>query len=453
MIIAGGLLALPDEHEPVRADLHVRDGRIVRVEHASRASAGRDDDDEVVDARGCLVLPGAIDPHVHFDDPGYTDREDFAHGTSAAASGGVTTVVDMPSTSVPPVTSRANLRAKLAQIEGKAVVDYGLYGGVSAQVLDDDPQARIAELAPDVLGFKTYFVSGMDTFARVDHRRFLDVLRLTAAARRPTLLHAEDFDFVTSATAAARSLPDSPYAWYASRPEEAETLAVLAACELAERAGGDLHVVHVSTGRAAAAIAATPGVTGETAPHYLAFSLGDFERLGSPLKVAPPVKPMPNAQLLWQALGDGSLSFVASDHAPAPTEQKRTGSIWTDYAGIPGSGTLLPYLYSEGYRGGRLRLGELTALTARNAARRYGIDDRKGAIAPGMDADCVLIREDAEWTVRGEAFLSKGHVTPFEGMRLRGRVEKTLVRGAVVFDAERGIVVAGGYGRLVRRAS
>ena len=451
MIIAGGLLALPDEHEPVPADLRVRDGRFVRIERRDGRSALQEDGDGVIDARGCLVLPGAIDPHVHFDDPGYTDREDFAHGTAAAASGGVTTVVDMPSTSVPPVTSGENLCTKLAAIEGKAVIDYGLYGGVSAQVLDDDPVARIAELAPDVLGFKTYFVSGMETFARVDHRRFLDVLRMTADAGRPTLLHAEEFDFVTSATAAARALADSPRAWYESRPEEAETLAVLAACELAERAGGDLHVVHVSTGRAAAVIAATPGVTGETAPHYLAFSLEDFERLGSPLKVAPPVKPQPNAELLWQALGDGSLSFVASDHAPAPTEQKRTGSIWSDYAGIPGSGTLLPYLYSEGYRAGRLRLGELTALASRNAARRYGIDDRKGGLAPGMDADCVLIREDADWTVRGEAFLSKGHVTPFEGMRLRGRVEKTLVRGTVVYDREEGIVVDGGYGRLVRR--
>ena len=452
MIIAGGLLALPDEHEPARADLHVRDGRIVRVEHASRPAVHREDGEEVVDARGCLVLPGAIDPHVHFDDPGYTEREDFAHGSAAAASGGVTTVIDMPCTSLPPVTSRANLLAKLEAIEDKAVIDYGLYGGVSAQVLDDDPEARIAELAPDVLGFKSYFVSGMDTFARVDHRRFLDVLRMTAALGRPTLLHAEDFDFVTAATAAARSLPDGPHAWYESRPEEAETLAVLAACELAERAGGDLHVVHVSTGRAAAVIAATPGVTGETAPHYLAFSLDDFERLGSPLKVAPSVKPKPNAELLWQALGDGSLSFVASDHAPAPTEQKRTGSIWTDYAGVPGSGTIFPYFYSEGYHSGRLRLGELTALTARNAARRYGIADRKGALAPGMDADCVIVREDDDWTVRGEAFLSKGHVTPFEGMRLHGRVEKTLVRGTVVYDAARGILVDGGYGRLVRRS-
>lgn len=452
MIIAGGLLALPDEHEPVRADLHVGGGRIVRVERTSGTSARRDDAEEVVDARGCLVLPGAIDPHVHFDDPGYTEREDFAHGSAAAASGGVTTVIDMPSTSVPPITSRAHLLMKLAAIEGEAVIDYGLFGGVSAQVLDDDPEARIAELAPDVLGFKSYFVSGMETFARVDHRRFLDVLRMTAAVDRPTLLHAEEFDFVTGATAAARSLPDGPRAWYESRPEEAEVLAVLAACELAERAGGDLHVVHVSTGRAAAVIAATPGVTGETAPHYLAFSLDDFERLGSALKVAPPVKPQPNAELLWQALGDGSLSFVASDHAPAPTAQKRTGSIWTDYAGIPGSGTLLPYLYSEGYRSRRLRLGELTALTARNAARRYGIDDRKGALTPGLDADCVIVREDADWTVRGEAFLSKGRVTPFEGMSLRGRVEKTLVRGTVVFDNRHGIMVDGGYGHLVRRA-
>ena len=313
-----------------------------------------------------------------------------------------------------------------------------------------EAEARVEELAPDVLGFKCYFVSGMESFARVDHRQFLDVLRMTAGVHRPTLLHAEDFDYVTSATAVARRLEDRPRAYYESRPEAAEVLAVLAATELAQIAGGDLHIVHVSTGRAARIIAAAEGVTGETGPHYLAFTLSDFERIGSPLKVTPPVKSEPNRDELWQALRDGSLSFIASDHAPSPDDQKRTGSIWTDYAGIPGCGTLLPYAYSEGYLAGKIRLDELIALTASGAARRYRIDDRKGSLEPGKDADCVLLREEP-WTVRGSDFLSRGHITPFEGMKLRGRVEKTIVRGRVVFERDRGITIEKGYGKLLRR--
>ncbi len=411
-----------------------------------------DRDEEVVDARGLLVLPGAIDPHVHFDEPGYTDREDFLHGTSAAASGGVTTVIDMPCTSVPPVTSADNLNAKLAVVSKRAVIDYGLYGGVSGQLLDQDAREAIESLAPHVLGFKCYFISGMETFARVDHRQFEEVLRIARSVDRPVLLHAEDYDYVSRATAIAQRAGNGPTEYHDSRPAEAEVLAVLAAARLARETGADLHIVHVSTGRAAQIIGETPGVTGETGPHYLAFSLSDFISMGSPLKVTPPVKPEPNREQLWRALVDGSLSFVASDHAPAPAKQKHTGSIWTDYAGIPGSGTLLPYLFSEGYRAGRLTLQQLLSLTAGNAARRYGIDHRKGALAVGRDGDCVLIDPTAEWTVRGDDFLSKGKITPFEGMTLQGRISRTVMRGTVVYDRECGIRVKPGHGQQLRRA-
>ena len=455
MIVAGGLLALPGERDPVRADLRVVDGVIAAVDRSDGGTPRLSPTvhEKIVDASGMIVLPGAVDPHVHFNDPGFTDREDFAHGTAAAASGGVTTVVDMPCTSIPPVTDGESLRTKLAAIAPQAVVDYGLYGGISGEVLSDDPERRVAELAPDVLGFKCYFVSGMETFARVDHRGFETALALARDARRPLLLHAEDCDYVTAATASARLLPDGPRAYYSSRPEAAEVLAVLAACELARTVGGDLHIVHVSTGRAAEIIAATDGVTGETGPHYLAFTLADFESAGAPLKVTPPVKQAPNREALWRALAEGALGFVASDHAPAPRAQKQTGSIWTDYAGIPGLPTQLPWLFSEGYLAGRIDLATLTAITAGNAAKRYGLADRKGALAVGRDADCVLVDPNATWTVRGDEFLSRGHVTPFEGMRLRGRVDRTIVRGRVVYDRRHGITVEGGYGQHQRRSA
>jgi allantoinase len=456
MIIHNGQVALPGADRFQRLDIRVQEGKIVEL-GASAETGLRAGDEPTIDAAGLLVLPGGIDAHVHFDDPGYTEREDFYHGSCAAASGGITTVVDMPCTSVPPVTSMAHLREKLAAVEGKAAIDFGLYGGVSAQSFAESLERHLAELAPHVLGFKAYFISGMEAFGRLDHYRFHRLLRRAAGLGRPVLLHAEDYDYVTAATEAARREGDRPRHYVRSRPEMAEILAVQAAVRLAEDAGADLHIVHVGTAEAAEIVAASAGrVTCETAPHYLAFDLDDFERIGAPLKVTPPVKGArdgaraPNRERLWALLSGGQIDWVASDHAPCPAEEKASGSIWTAYSGLPGTGTLLPYLYAEGYQRGRLSLRRLLEVSAESAARRYGIDDRKGFIAVGHDADFAFIDPGGEWTVRGAAFYSKGKVTPFEGMTLPGRVVRTIVRGTTVYDAERGIVAPAGYGAWLR---
>ncbi|MFW5786423.1 MAG: dihydroorotase [bacterium] len=468
MIIRNGNLALPGADRPVKADLRIVDGVITAIGRdlgaaaggaAAAGAAGRPDAaggrgaaEEVIDAEGLLVLPGGIDPHVHFDEPGYTDREDFYHGSSAAASGGITTVIDMPCTSIPPVTNLANLKEKDGVVGTRAVIDYGFYGGVSGTTFGEEPgyAAAMAELAPEVLGFKCYLNASMESFPRVSHWQLLRVLEAARDVGRPVLLHAEDADFIRHATEAARMAGDSPYHYYLSRPEIAEVLAVRTAVSLAELARARLHIVHVAAGEAARIVGESEYVTGETAPHYLAFDVDDFERIGSAMKVAPSVKTAVTREALRRAIEDGTLSFVASDHAPAPSEQKHTGSVWTDYSGIPGSGTLLPYMFSEGYSKGRISLSRLVEVTSRNAARRYGLDDRKGALAPGQDGDVVLMDPDDTWTVRGADFLSKGKITPFEGMTFQGRVVKTIVRGSVVYDAERGITVKPGYGRRLR---
>jgi allantoinase len=355
----------------------------------------------------------------------------------------------MPCTSIPPVTSVARLKRKLSAIGDKAVADYGLFGGVSAQSFAQAVTHDMEALAPHVLGFKTYMISGMESFGRLDHYQLARVLEAARQVGRPVLVHAEDYDYVRSATGDAMRHGAQPEAYARSRPEIAEVLAVLAAVHLAEEAGAELHVVHVSTG-AAAEVLAAHGATGETAPHYLAFDLADFRRMGAPLKVTPPVKPAPNREQLWDHLARGKLAFVASDHAPCPAADKATGSIWTDYSGIPGTGTLLPYMLSEGYLKGRIGLARFLEVISGAAARRYGLADRKGAIHVGRDADLVLIDPAVTWTVRGATSLSKGKVTPFEGKELRGRVIRTLVRGRVVYDAERGVVAPGGYGQLLR---
>lgn len=445
MIIKNGKVALPGRDDFIECDILIAGEKIESVgpDLFSPEKTG------VIDALGCYVLPGGIDPHVHFDDPGYTEREDFYHGSAAAASGGITTVLDMPDTTVPPVVCAENLERKLSVVEKKSVIDFGLYGGVSGQAFEKGFPEWMEELADSVLGYKTYFVSGMEEFARLDHYRFRLVLEKASELGVPVLLHAEDFEYVHVATKKERLQGNGPVQYYRSRPETAEILAVLAADELARETGARVHIVHIGSADAAE-ILKRGRLSGETGPHYLQFGLEDFTRIGAPLKCTPPVKGPGNSERLWRLLRDGVIRFVASDHAPCPTHEKNTGSIWTDYAGMPGSGTLLPFMFSEGYMKGRIGLRRLLEVTSGNAAGFYGLSG-KGSIEAGRDGDLVIIDPEKDWTVRGESFLSKGKITPFEGMTFRGRVKYTLVRGRVVYEDGKGICVEPGYGKYIKR--
>ena len=455
MIIKNCLAALPGESGLRKKDIRVASGKIAEISESINPGS-----EEIFDAEGYEVFPGAIDPHVHFDEPGFTHREDFLHGSMAAARGGVTTVIDMPCTSLPPVTTKAALLNKLAHIEKHSVVDFGLYGGVSgpidaadsgatgratakaASVAKDGEEAFLADmeaLAPYVLGFKCYFISGMETFTAVDHFRFRKALVRAAELGRPLLLHAEDPSFVYPATEYWKreaELAGREASWddYAnSRAEPAELSAVAAACALATGYAETLHIVHVGTAEAAD-IAFKAGASAETCPHYLAFSRDDFATHGSALKTAPPVKARGQTDKLWRLLARGEISFAASDHAPAPQEEKRTPSIWTDYGGIPGTGTLFPYLYSEGYRPGRVGLQRFLELTSGNAAKRFGLSGGKGSIQVGKDADFVFVNPARNYKIQGDKLLSKGTITPFEGKTFEGFVEATMVRGTLVWD-------------------
>jgi len=441
MIVANGLVALPGEGTYRRASIRVRGELVAEIGSSLVPEPG----EESIDAAGLVVLPGAVDPHVHFDEPGFTHREDFLHGTAEAAKGGVTTVIDMPCTSMPPVTTVAALESKLGAIRGKALVDYALYGGVSGREVEaslgsGDAPGAMAELAGRVVGFKCYFISGMESFTRVTHDDFARVVAEGERLGRPILLHAEDLDYVTAATArlkAARGAARPEWSDYCdSRPEAAELVAVASALQLARGREASLHVVHVGTAAAARLVAAA-GASCETCAHYLAFGREDFDALGAALKTAPVVKSRAERELLWGLLASGSIGFVASDHAPAPASEKETGNVWTAYGGIPGTGTMLVYLYSEGLAAGRLSLPRFLDAIGGAASRRYGLASRKGSIEAGKDADLVLLDPEGRTRIEGERLLSKGRITPFEGMELSGRIAATYLRGRLVYDAAR----------------
>jgi allantoinase len=458
MIVKNALLALPGEEDFRRGSLRVREERIVEIGEGLAAAPG----EEEVDASGLLAFPGAIDPHVHFDEPGFTSREDFLHGSSEAARGGVTTVIDMPCTSLPPVIDHAALENKLAHISKGALVDFALYGGVSGHAVarslgaDEAGPGAMEELAPLVVGFKCYFISGMETFTRVTHEDFERVVAEGERLGRPILLHAEDLDYVTAATARIKAALGSARPEWSdycgSRPEAAELAAVASALALARGREKWLHVVHVGTA-AAAELVDRAGASCETCAHYLAFGREDFGPeglgLGAALKTAPVVKGRAERERLWDLLAEGRIGFLASDHAPSSREEKETGDVWTAYGGIPGVGTGFPYLYSEGLVRGRLKLGRFLEASSGAAAKRYGLSARKGALAPGRDADLVLVDPKSSTRIEGSRLLSKGRITPFEGMILAGSITATYVRGRLVYDGARGIVAESGYGRFL----
>jgi len=461
MIVKNGLLALPGESDYRRASIRVRDERIAEIAESLPPLQG----EEEIDASGLLVFPGAIDPHVHFDEPGFTSREDFLHGSSEAARGGVTTVIDMPCTSLPPVIDLPALENKLSHISKSALVDFALYGGVSGHAvakslggagIDGSGGGDMAKLAPKVVGFKCYFISGMESFTRVTREDFARVVAEAERLGRPVLLHAEDLDYVTAATArvkAARGSAKPEWSDYAdSRPEAAETTAVAAALALARGRESTLHIVHVGTA-AAAELVREAGATCETCAHYLAFGREDFgpegAALGAALKTAPVVKGRAEREKLWRLLASGSIDFLASDHAPCTREEKESGDVWTAYGGIPGVGTGFPYLYSEGLARGRLTLPRFLEASSGAAAKRYGLSARKGALVPGHDADMAFVDPKGNTRIEGSRLLSKGRITPFEGMILAGVVTATFVRGRPVYEGARGIVGEPGYGRFL----
>jgi allantoinase len=408
-------------------DVGVVDGRI--------AAVGDDlgDGAEVLDATGLHVLPGGIDPHVHFDEPGRTDWEGVASGTRALAAGGFTTYVDMPLNNVPVTVDGPSFDVKLAAVSASSLVDFGLWGGLVPGNLD-----RLRELHErGVCGFKAFMChSGIDEFPGVDDRTLADGMQRIAELGSVLLLHAESASIVASLGAQFRQEGRvGPRDFAASRPPAAEIEAIAQAVLLAEETGCATHIVHVSTagGVALVAEAAARGVdvTCETCPHYLLFTEDDLDEVGLPLKSAPPVRTAADRDGLWALIAGGELAMVTSDHSPGAPEVK-VGDFFTAWGGISGCQSTLQLVLEAGHVLRGLPLERVAALTATTAAGRFGLPG-KGRLEPGFDADLALV--DLRWT--GTVELDDLHYrhpyTAYEGQAIRGRVVRTLLRGRTVY--------------------
>jgi allantoinase len=447
LLISGGQLV--DELSVRQADVLIQDGRIQAILPPGQARAA----DSVFDARGLHVLPGVVDAHVHFNEPGRTEWEGFLSGTTAAAAGGVTTVCDMPLNCHPPTLDSRALALKRSAIAEHAVVDYALWGGVVPDSLD-----HIGELQRDgVVGIKAFMCdSGLAEFPHVDEFSLVDAMQRCAESSPGILLalHAEDAMETQRRGERARSEGRrAALDWAASRPPSTELSAVRAAMEAARTMGARLHFVHISTAGAARLIAearsAGQDVSVETCPHYLLLDESDLERLGAFGKCAPPLRSRQEVEDLWQAVLDGAIDWIASDHSPCPPTMKHTDDIWSAWGGLGGVQTLLPALLSEGVHARGLSLPKLVSLIAGGPARRLGLYPRKGVLDPGSDADLVLVDLARDWTLQVADLRTRWPVNPFVGRSFRGQVIATLVRGTIVWrdGAPR---VAPGFGQPAR---
>ncbi len=417
----GGPAAFADVEVGVAA------GRIAEIAPAGRGLTGA----QVVDLEaGTVLLPGLVDTHVHINEPGRTEWEGFASATGAAAAGGVTTLLDMPLNSIPPTTTPENLAVKRAAAEGAAQVDVGFWGGAVPENLGALRTLHDA----GVFGFKCFLApSGVDEFGHLDVPQLNAALDELAAFDGLLIVHAEDPHVLHAHQNAGGPHYDD---YVASRPEEAERAAIAHVIEGVRRTGARAHILHLSAASALPELRAARAeglpITVETCPHYLSFAAEGIPDAATQYKCAPPIRDEANRDALWQALIDGDIDIVVTDHSPSTTALKFAGSgdFAAAWGGIAGLQLGLSAVWTAAAARG-IPLETVVGWMSRATARFAGLDT-KGRIAVGADADLVAFAPDARRTIHASELLHKNPVTAFDGAELRGEVRTTWLAGAVV---------------------
>lgn len=442
LVIRNGKLVSPDA--VIDASIAIKDGCVLAVGAAEAMPQAT----ETFDASGLHVLPGAIDVHVHFRDPGYPHKEDWESGTAAAAFGGVTTVFDMPNT-IPPTGTADILAAKHAIAAAKAHVDFGLYGLLGEDTIDHVP----ALVDGGVIGFKLYMGNTFGKIPSPSTGATLEAFEVVAATGKRISLHAETNSIMERRQkrlmAAGRS---DQFAHLAARPAVVAVEAVSRAAILAEWTGARIHILHISSAEELRPLreakARGVDITGETCPHYLLLSTDDYTRVPGVIAVNPPVREARNREPLWAALLDGSIDLIATDHAPHTPEEKTRNDIWTVDCGFPGVETQMPLMLNE-VNAGRMSICDYVRMSAYNPARIWGLYPRKGVLAPGAEADIAIVDLSRQHTIDDAALQSRSKISPWNGRRIKGLPLHTLVRGRFVMKDRALIPATKGWGRSV----
>ncbi len=422
LVIRAGTVITPQGL--VRADI------AIEGEHIAEVGPDVAEGKQEIDAAGFSILPGLIDIHLHFNEPGRADWEGAATGSRALAAGGGTLFFDMPLNSSPCTINAGEFDRKRAALEAASIADFALWGG-----LIPGNCGELAELADrGVVGFKAFLCdSGLAEFPRADDLTLYEGMREAAQLGLPVAVHAESEEITKRLS---KRMADAGRcdiaAFLESRPVIAEVEAISRAGVLARETGCKLHIVHISSGKGVAAAlearASGADISIETCPHYLLFTEEDLLRIGALAKCAPPLRAQSERVALWASVMRGEVDVIGSDHSPCPPEMKRRDNFFEIWGGIAGVQWTLPALIDKG-----LGLPCIAALTAGNGARRFSIDKR-GVIEAGAYADLALIDLNASQTVEEGVLFQRHRISPYVGMKLRGVVRKTIRRGDVIYS-------------------
>jgi len=415
LLVRNGLVATPNGIAP--ADVGVIGGRIAAIGSFPNAKAA-----EVFEAKGLHVLPGVMDTQVHFREPGNAHKEDLETGSLAAILGGVTAVFEMPNTN-PPTTTRAAIEDKLSRAKGRMYCDHAFYAGATPQNI-----GALAELEklPGVCGIKAFLGSSTGTLLLAKPE---DILAALKAGTRRVAVHSEDEDrMIARKHLAERGKPETHPVW---RDAESARMSTERVLRLARQAGRRLHVLHVTTGDEIPLLAAAKDIsTAETTPQHLTLSAPEcYERIGTYAQMNPPIRDESHRQALWQAVRDGVIDVIGSDHAPHTPEEKDKTYPDTP-SGMPGVQTLATILLDHVNKG-NLTLERFVDLTASSPQRIFGIAG-KGRIARGYDADFTIVDLGLTRAIENKWIASRCGWTPFDGMKTKGWPVATILRGTVV---------------------
>ena len=442
-------------------NIYIKDGKIAAVTDRDLEGEVK----ETVDASGKLVFPGFIDTHCHSRDgsKGAHYKEDFRHSSMAAAAGGITTILEMP-TCNPAIYSVENFRDLVKTITPKAYVDFGVWG----LCLGDLNRDQLIPLAEEgVVAFKFFWGYAIDSgtyqliynyeegmknvippFSTGEvYKLFSDV----AKTGKKIAIHAEDFGIIKVLTEEAKAKNMNNYdGMLYSRPDFSETLVIDNAIKIAEATGADLHILHLAAGDGVEIIKRAQekgsSVTAETCPHYLALTNEDYEHAGTSMKGYPPVRTKYDMELLWEGLKEGTISFVASDHAPHTPEEKAQ-DIWSAPAGMVTVETMVPVVI-DAVNKGRINWNKLAEILSEAPAKMFGLYPSKGSLEVGTDADITIVDPDVEYVMDQNRLHSKTKLSPFDGRQMKGRPVCTIVRGTTVMKD--GEILGEPQGHLIR---
>lgn len=427
LIVRHGTVVTPDTQ--FRADLAIAEGRFVAI-----AGPGSLDlpADQVYDATDLMVLPGVIDGHVHFREPGLEYKEDFGSGSRAAVMGGVTTVLEMPNTRPP--TSTAELVDQKRQLaESKSHCDFGLFGLVT-----QDNGEQLAPMArTGVVGYKCFLGETTGNIAAPDDGMLLQVMASVAQLGLRIGFHAENDAILQHQARTLKSAGRTdPLAHVEARPAIAEVEAIQRVGLFAHHTGARIHIFHVSSRDGLEMVDQwrTRGVdvTCETGPQYCFLTSDDMRTLGARMRINPPVREPGHGDALFAGLVDGRITSIATDHSPHTFEEKLHDDIWKAISGFPGVETSLPLFLTYGVHAGRMTLSQYVRASSEGPARTWGLYPRKGAIRIGSDADLTIVDLQAAGTIDAARLHGKNNRNPYEGRHTLGAAVATIVRGEIV---------------------